>query len=90
MRTHTSDHKINLRVSAEELTLIDSAAKLKGKTRTSFMLEASKQSAEEILLNKTYFYLNDPQWNIFNDLLEKPRVPNAKLKKLLQKKSPWD
>lgn len=93
MRTHTSDPVkggINLRISSEDLSLIDSAAKLRGQTRTSFMLEASKQSAEEILLNQTYFFLNGDQWQAFNELLDKPPAPNAKLKKLLQKKSPWE
>ena len=93
MRTHTSEPirgGVNLRISSHDLALIDSAAKLKGQTRTSFMLEASKHSAEEILLDQTYFFLDETEWQTFNDLLKKPPAPNALLKKLLHKKSPWE
>jgi uncharacterized protein (DUF1778 family) len=54
------------------------------------MLEASKHSAEEILLDQTYFSLGETEWQTFNDLLNQSPAPNAQLKKLLDRKSPWE
>jgi uncharacterized protein (DUF1778 family) len=41
--------KIKLRVASQQRDLIDRAARIMGKTRTEFMLEAAYRAAEEIV-----------------------------------------
>lgn len=94
MQTHTSDKKsdcnIHMRVSRAARDLIDSAAHLKGKTRTAFILECSEKIAEEILLDQTRFLLDEEKWHKFIEALDQPSSSNERLKKLFQSKSPWE
>eukprot|EP01030_Chromulinospumella_sphaerica_P031244 gene31244-31850_t len=46
---------VNLRVREDIRDLIDSAAHAQGRSRSDFMIEASRRAAEEALLDQTYF-----------------------------------
>jgi uncharacterized protein (DUF1778 family) len=48
-RTEGDCVKIKLRVASQQRDLIDRAARVTGKTRTEFMLEAAYRAAEEIV-----------------------------------------
>lgn len=48
-RTEDDSVKINMRVASQQRDLIDRAARVTGKTRTEFMLEAAYRAAEEIV-----------------------------------------
>jgi uncharacterized protein (DUF1778 family) len=48
-RTEEDSVKINMRVASQQRDLIDRAARVTGKTRTEFMLEAACRAAEEIV-----------------------------------------
>jgi uncharacterized protein (DUF1778 family) len=48
-RTEGDSVKIKLRVASQQRDLIDRAARIMGKTRTEFMLEAAYRAAEEIV-----------------------------------------
>jgi uncharacterized protein (DUF1778 family) len=54
------------------------------------MLEAAYEKAQEILLDRREFYLDDKQWETFNRILDNPLKPNKKLLKLLATKAPWE
>ena len=81
---------INLRALPEQRTLIDKAAKLLGKKRSEFILEASCQTAEDVLLDQRLFLLNDVDYDEFETLLIAPVKDNPALKKLMAKKAPWE
>jgi uncharacterized protein (DUF1778 family) len=81
---------INLRVSTQTRNLIDTAAALVGKSRTEFMLESARQHAIDVLLDQQIFVLNDEQHEAFERALANPPPPNAKLRKLLSDKAPWE
>ena len=63
---------------------------LQGKTRTEFMLEASREKAEQVLLDQTLFTVNAKQYKAFVALMEAPLAKNAGLKRLFAKRAPWD
>jgi uncharacterized protein (DUF1778 family) len=84
------DATINVRVPAKTRELIDVAAAMSGKSRTEFILESSKRSAEEVLLDQTLFSLGEDSFRAFMDVLDKPNPPNEALKSLLAGKSPWE
>lgn len=84
------DVTINLRTPKPIKDLIDRAAKVVGKTRTEFVLESARKSAEDVLLDQRLFMLDDQQYEAFMSILKEPPAPTEKLKKLLATKSPWE
>lgn len=81
---------INLRIPKQMRTLIDAAAALLGKSRTEFMLESARQHAIDVLLDQKIFILDEKQHEAFEQALTNPPPPNAKLRKLLSSKAPWE
>lgn len=81
---------VNMRIEPNQLDLIDTAASLSGKSRTAFILDAAHQAAEQTLLERRLFILNDEQWEAFNQALDAPPAPNERLRQALQKKAPWE
>jgi len=81
---------LNIRVKPAVRNLIDRAAELVGKNRTEFMLEASERRAEEILLDRTVFTVSPETYAEFLAQLDAPAVPNARLKRTMTAKAPWD
>ncbi|WP_293132085.1 DUF1778 domain-containing protein [Microcoleus sp. bin38.metabat.b11b12b14.051] len=88
--SHTRDVTINIRVQPNQLDLIDRAAQLQGKSRSQFILESAYQKAQNILLNRYFFGLNELKFKHFLALVDAPPIPNQQLNALLKTKSPWD
>jgi uncharacterized protein (DUF1778 family) len=81
---------INFRTPVEKQALIDHAARLSGKSRTDFILDASCEKAQEILADQTHFALSRQALRRFNDLVEAPLVNSDALRKLLSTPAPWE
>jgi uncharacterized protein (DUF1778 family) len=81
---------INLRVTPRDRDLIDRAAASLGKNRSEFMMEASRQAAEDALLDRQAFRLNPTQFAAFVAALDAPPAPNDRLRRLLATPAPWD
>ena len=81
---------INLRALPEQRDLIDHAANLLGKNRSDFMLEASCERAQAVLLDQVFFSLNTDQFQKFTEMLDAPPESNDGLEKLMAVKTPWD
>jgi uncharacterized protein (DUF1778 family) len=81
---------INIRVRPDERALIDRAALAQGKSRSDFMLEASRRAAEEALLDQTVLRVGAATYARFVELLDAPPRPNAALRRLMQTKAPWE
>jgi uncharacterized protein (DUF1778 family) len=81
---------INIRVSLGDCNVIDRAAKLAGKTRSEFMLEAARRAAQETLLDTTLFVVDAATFNRFKALLDAPAKANPRLQELMRKPAPWD
>lgn len=58
----TASTVINLRTPASQRELIGRAAHLQGKSRTEFMLEASREKAQQVLLDQTLFTVTPKQY----------------------------
>ena len=86
----TASTVINLRAQTAHRELIDRAARLQGKSRTDFMLEASREKAEQVLLDQTLFAVNAKQYKAFVALMDAPLAENSALKRLLAKRAPWE
>ncbi len=81
---------LNIRIKPEERSLIDHAARLRGKNRTDFILDAVRLAAEETLLDQVIILANPEAYAKFLAQLEMPPNPNARLIKTMQTMAPWE
>ena len=88
--SQTRDVTINIRAKLNQRALIDRAAQLQGKSRSEFMLESAYQKAQDVILDRCFFGLDELKFKQFLALLDEPPTPNLKLNTLLKTKSPWD
>lgn len=84
------DLTINLRANRTQRSLIDSAAEVLGKKRSEFMLEVACREAGAVLADQHYFLLDEKTFKDFTAALDKPPAENARLRRLLTTKAPWD
>jgi len=70
--------------------LIDTAAEILHKSRTDFILEMACQAAENVILDRRMFNLNDEQYAEFIDMLDAPVTANPAMEKLLARKPQWE
>ena len=79
---------VNLRVREDVRVLIDRAAKARGKTRSDFMIEASRRAAEDALLDQTLVAVDSESFDTYLKLLDAP-PSGAGFERLMQAPSPW-
>lgn len=89
MRTLTAlrPSVINLRVPAAKRELIDHAARVQGKSRTGFMLDAASEIAQHVLLDRTVFVLDAKRYRQFVEALDAHLKNSKVLAKLLARKA---
>ncbi len=75
---------LNLRIKPEERSLIDRAAKVRGKNRTDFVLDAARTAAEEALLDQAITAVNPEAYATFLARLDMLPQPNERLRKTMQ------
>ena len=83
------DAAINLRARPEQRDIIDEAARLLGKNRSDFMLEAACDKAQSVLLDQVFFRLDAAKFRRFVKLLDAPPAPNPGLERLMAVKPRW-
>jgi uncharacterized protein (DUF1778 family) len=89
-QTRTTRDTLNIRIRPELRGLIDRAASLLGKNRTEFVLEAARHAAEDALLDRTVFAVEPKVSNEFLARLNAPPKPNARLRRTLETRAPWE
>jgi uncharacterized protein (DUF1778 family) len=80
---------LNIRITPELRGLIDRAARLRGKNRTDFVLDAARYAAEDALLDRTIFAVDPKAYNDFLMRLDAPPRPNDRLRRTLRTPPPW-
>jgi uncharacterized protein (DUF1778 family) len=81
---------LNIRIKPGDRGLIDEAAKLTGKTRTDFILEATRRAAEEALMDRTHIAVSEAVHAEFLARLDAPPAPNARLMRTMRTPPPWE
>lgn len=84
------DVTINLRANQRQRALIDRAAEVLGKNRSDFMLEAACRDADAVLVDRRFFLVDEKAYRRFITALDKPPADNARLRRLLASKAPWE
>ncbi|MBJ9976724.1 DUF1778 domain-containing protein [Pseudomonas sp. S75] len=81
---------LNMRVAEHRRDLIDAAVEIVGGDRTTFVLDAACQRAEEVLLEQRLFLLDHQAFDRFAQALEDHSIrSNACVKKLLARPKRW-
>lgn len=88
--SQTREVTINIRAKQSQRDFIDKATKIQGKSRSEFMLETAYQEAQDVILSRCFFGLEQDEFQKFVALLDAPPMKNEKLRALLTTKSPWD
>lgn len=78
---------VNLRIDELRRNLIDEAAQITGKSRTEFMIEAAYKEAEQVILDRKIYILDEADCEY---LSRSERNADPKLIKLFESKSPWE
>ena len=81
---------LNIRIKPEERSLIDRAAKTRGKNRTDFILDAARRAAEEALLEQLVMTVSPQAYEEFLARLDMPPQANDRLRKTMQTPAPWE
>lgn len=81
---------LNIRIKPEERSLIDRAAKVRGKNRTDFVLDAARAAAEEALLDQAVIATGQEAYAAFLVRLDMPPQPNERLRKTMRTPAPWE
>ena len=81
---------LNIRIKPEERSLIDRAARTRGKNRTDFILDAARLAAEEALLDQVVINVSPQAYKQFLARLDMPPQSNDRLRKTMQTSAPWE
>lgn len=79
---------VNLRVREDVRDLIDQAARVNGKTRSDFMIEAARQAAENALLDQTFVRVDAETYAQFLAVLDRPPSGEG-YERLMRAPKPW-
>ncbi len=88
-KTFRRSASINIRALQQQRDLIDRAAKITGKKRSEFMLEAACKEANNILLDNRHFLLDQKKFDRFLKVLDQPSKDNPLLNRALNTPPPW-
>lgn len=91
--THSQDNQtkaVNLRIREETRDIIDRAARLQGRSRSDFMIEASRKAAEDAILDQSVIVTDKASYDRFLAMLDAPPQPNKKLRKTMQATPLWE
>lgn len=87
LHRETQTRAVNLRVREDVRALIDRAARAHGKTRSDFMIEASRRAAEETLLDQTLVRVDRKAYDHYIAVLDRP--PGKAFDRLMKAPRPW-
>lgn len=79
--------RIEVRTTPSMKVLLQRAATSSHKSITEFLLEAGMSAAEDALINRRLFRLDDEQWQAFQDVLNRPVTEKPRLARLMAGKS---
>jgi uncharacterized protein (DUF1778 family) len=79
--------RIEVRTTPSMKALLQQAASSSHKNVTEFLLEAGIKAAEEALLDRRVFRVDEAQWQAFQEILDRPVTHKPALAKLLSEKS---
>jgi uncharacterized protein (DUF1778 family) len=87
-KSEPTTRPVNLRVREEIRDLIDQAARIQGRSRSDFMIDAARRAAEETLLDQTLVRVDRETYEHFLAVLDCPPAGEG-YERLMAAPSPW-
>lgn len=84
----THARPVNLRIREDVRSLIDRAARIRGKTRSDFMIDAAYRAAEDTLLDQTLVKVDEESYRHYLAVLDQPPSGDA-FARLMSVEKPW-
>lgn len=85
--TESKSERIEVRTTPSMKAFLLRAATSSHKTITEFLLDAGLTAAEEALIDRRLFRLDEAEWQVFLELLDRPVADKPRLARLLSDKS---
>jgi uncharacterized protein (DUF1778 family) len=80
--------KLDLRISPEAKRKLRTAADIRDKSVSEFVLDSALSAADEALLERRRIVLGPEEWERFLRALDEPPRPNERLQQLFSKPNP--
>jgi uncharacterized protein (DUF1778 family) len=80
---------VNLRIREDVRALIDRAAKLRGRSRSDFMIDAAQRAAEDALLDQTLLQVDPEAFRLYLEILDSPPEGEG-FERLMNAPRPWE
>ncbi len=84
------EHPISMRLPEADITMIDRAASLRGRSRTDFVRDAAVRAAEEVLMEHRLIRMSPEGFADFMAALSGPATPVSAMVELAKRPSPWE
>lgn len=84
------DRPLAMRFPDDDLTIIDRAARQRGRSRTDFVREAAVRAAEEVLMDTVMIRMSSVGFEAFVSALDAPATPVPEMVELLKRSAPWE
>ena len=79
---------VNLRIREDVRAVIDRAARIRGKTRSDFMIDAAYRAAEDTLLDQTLVKVDADSYAHYLAILDQPPGGEG-FERLMNAPTPW-
>jgi uncharacterized protein (DUF1778 family) len=83
-------HRLSLRLSRTERSLIDHAARRTGCSRQEFVRSAALRAAEAVVLDGTEIRMSPENFADFLAIIDQRAVPVPELVTVLRRRPPWE
>lgn len=80
---------VNLRIREDVRALIDRAARIRGKTRSDFMIDAAFRAAEDAVIDQALVKVDEDSFHHYLAILDRPAGGDG-FKKLMNAPRPWE
>lgn len=82
--------RFDLRATPTQAAVIREAARETNRTVTAFVMETAFEEARRVLADSSTFVLKGREWQIFNEILERPATVKPRLAVLLNSEAATD
>jgi uncharacterized protein (DUF1778 family) len=83
----TKEERLNLRISSSDDALIRDAADALGASVSEYVTESAVQRAHQVLADQRHFTLDQAEWDLFLETLDRPAKVNERLASFLRRPS---
>ena len=84
------EHPLSMRIAEADISLIDRAANLQGRSRSDFVRDAAVRAAHDVLMESGLVRMSDAGFAEFVSIISAPPVVVAPMVKVLTRPAPWE